>query len=152
MTVIRFNSSTLSTGQIGAALLDYIRDPKCEKIALFVTERSDDQQDSPWLMAVVTYQIPHVEPVHVLMDGYVLSAARYPRYMEVRDVLDAGEKAGKVWFCSVPAPFTQDLPADKSISVLQGLGSLTQLNASTRPQLFLLLSTLTEAQYEKSVN
>lgn len=143
-----------------AAILDIIRDIKTTKVTLFASPEvpTQDMSDSdgpetnlPLLAAMAEYKLPGVsEPLYVVFDGLFLTAARIPRYLEVRDLLDVAIASGKVFFDKVRAPFTSSLTPDAAAECLGNLGPVSALTGETRASYFRLLSNVSESDLAKS--
>lgn len=155
MHVIRFNNQ--STGMNAEALISMLKDAKCEEVCLYATESKTsanpeaiecNSENLPLMAAIATYKIPCVGEIIVLFDGVFLTAARWPRYTEVRAVLDEAQQSKKTKFCTKPVSFTSALDPYKAVQSLKDHGCLIDFSAKTRPQFFSMLSNLTEAQYE----
>src|SRR5471032_3384 len=86
--------------------------------------------------------------VAVVFDGAFLSAARYPRYSEVRLLLDAAVASDKVFFTERRAPFTSKKTNIDALGTLHNLGAFEKLTTTSRSRYFSLLSNLTEAELQ----
>lgn len=127
-----------------------IEDPKCTKVILIATVKEDEAReqamDLPQLVAVGVYDIPVVDKLYLIFDGTNLSVARYPRYLEVRDILDVAQKTDKVFYCEARAPLTSDLD-DKATLYTLLAAPHRPLNVESRPAYFELLSNFTEEEF-----
>ncbi|MFI8480154.1 hypothetical protein ACIGCM_06245 [Pseudomonas sp. NPDC078700] len=149
MVALRYSNS--STSDNVRVLLDIIRDPKCDRVTLFGTVREvpapgEQDPNMPLVAATVVYSIPGIDQIQVVFDGEFLTAVRYPRYLEVRDLLDVAVAAGNVYFSGERAPLTKALSPEHAAMVLGDLGDLKLLDAGSRASYFSLLSGLTEQQ------
>ncbi|NIF42038.1 hypothetical protein F3J14_14310 [Burkholderia sp. Tr-862] len=150
MSVIRWEPE--NTGKNTQALLAAIADPSIALVTLFASPTKPDadfaHSDGPDsnlpLLAALTES---VEGNLCVYDGLFLTAARRPRYLEVREVLDAAERSAKVYFAETRAPFTSALSAAQAAEKLRAIAASTRLTSATREDFFRLLSNLTEAQY-----
>lgn len=155
MLATRFKNAT-ATMINAETLIALINDQKCEQVVLFGSPRSptpdfarSDAPDTnlPLVAALAKYSIPGVSEVYVVFDGVFLTAARRPRYLEVRDLLDAAEQTSKVFFATQPVPFTSSKDPEKAAQIMIDTKPTVQLTTSTRPQYFALLCSIPEAQY-----
>ncbi|WP_198430910.1 hypothetical protein [Pseudomonas tolaasii] len=128
-----------------------IRDNKCDEIILFASVENDlgDEEarwnnNLPLVVALAKYIIPHVDSVLVVFDGMFLTAARYPRYGEVRNLLDVAVTSDKVYYSGQRAPLTSEMTPDEAVSTLIDLGSIQPLTVESRAEYFSLLSNFTE--------
>lgn len=138
------------------ALINLLKDPSCKEVILFATPEAPtadfselDGQESnlPLVAAVAKYAIPGITNVYVLFDGAFLTAARRPRFLEVRDLMDEAEKSGKAVFSPGKALFTSAREPVAAVTALLGLGSTTPFTSATRAQYFALLCDIPEANY-----
>lgn len=157
MVAIRHPSE--STLENLLALVGLINNPCSKKVVLFASPDSKAPEMSPsdgpennlpLLAAFVEYEIPKIDSVVVIFDGLFLTAARYPRYDEVRELLDLAQKSDKVFFSETRAPFTSSLSAEDAAKTLQSLLPIKRLTPETRADYFSLLHTWTEARYQES--
>ncbi|MFO1878966.1 hypothetical protein QOT71_12045 [Pseudomonas aeruginosa] len=149
MVALRYSNS--STSDNVRALCDIIRDPKCERVTLFGTVKEvsapgEQPPNLPLMAATAVYSIPSVDQVQVVFDGQFLTAVRYPRYLDVRDVLDVAVAAGNVYFSGERAPLTEAMSPEDAAEALGNLGDLKLLDAGSRGSYFSLLSGMTEQQ------
>lgn len=137
-------------------LVGLINDPACVEVTLFCSPSAptpdysdtDGLEDNlPVVAALAKYRIPGIDDLYIVFDGIFLTAARRPRYLEVRALLDASEKSGKVSFATNPVRFTSALSPTKAAEVLSNEQPTIQLLPSTRAQYFALLCSIPEAQY-----
>lgn len=156
MHAIRYKRS--STSDNLNSLLKLLNDPNCVEFVLFASPSkvTPDYSDSdggennlPLVAALAKYTIPGITDVYVLFDGMILSAARRPRYLEVRELLDVAEKSGKAFFFPGQAPFTAAKDAHTAVQTLLGLGNVLAFNEDTRAQYFSHLCSISEANYPK---
>lgn len=151
MAVTRWKNS--ATGENARTLIAAIKDPNIKLVTLFATsveadsaftaESDGPETNLPLLVALAESVTGNL----TVYDGVFLTAARKPRYLEVRDVLDAATGTNKVYFSERRAPFTSALPPYDAARKLGELAQASQLTAGTRPKFFRLLSGVTEAQY-----
>lgn len=151
--MVSLRYATKSTSDNVWALCDLIRDNKCDEIILFasvVNDLDDDEarynNNLPLVVALAKYIIPHVDSVFVVFDGVFLTAARYPRYGEVRDLLDVAVASDKVYYSGRRAPLTSEMTPDEAVSTLIGLGPIQPLTVDSRANYFSLLSSFTEEE------
>lgn len=154
---LRYSKQSANTGDKLKSILSAVTDPKVEQIILFATptKPTEDHSDSdgadtnlPEVAALAKGTIAGAD-VAVVFDGAFLSAARIPRYLEVKTLLDAAVESEKVYFASNRVPFTSGKTAADAATTFQSLGPFVKLTAATRPQYFSLLSNLTEAQLQQ---
>lgn len=151
MAVTRWKSSV--TGENARTLIDAINDPNIKLVTLFASPVEADSAFSadsdgpetnlPLLVALAESVTGNL----TVYDGLFLTAARKPRYLEIRDVLDTAVASNKVYFSERRTPFTSVLAPDDAAQKLSQLNPVLPLRAVTRPQFFRLLSGVTEAQY-----
>lgn len=154
MHAIRYENK--STTQNAGALIELLKDPKCTEVRLYSTastptpeysQNDGNENNLPLLVATAKYEIPSVGPIYILFDGLFLTAARRPRYLEVRDVLDVVTEVGRTTFCTVPVPFTSELPPHQAVETLLAAGHVEPLTDATRKAFFALLSMIPEESY-----
>lgn len=152
MATRKTHSDTVSNQK---ALLDVLANNTYRQVILFASPNVggsllNDGPDINWpLMAALVETAQGELEVY---DGVFLTAARYPRYQEVKSVLDAAETAsnGNVMYATAPLPFTSSKSADDAASDMRS-AKTDIFNKSTRAKFFKLLSRLTEEQYAKLV-
>lgn len=149
--MVSLRYATKSTSDNVWALCDLIRDNKCDEIILFSSVKNDlEGEHAKWnnnltlVVALAKYIIPHVDSVMVVFDGVFLTAARYPRYGEVRNLLDVAVASDKVYYSRQRAPLTSEMTPDEAVSTLIDLGSIQPLTVESRAEHFSLLSNFTE--------
>ncbi|MGE1153864.1 hypothetical protein [Pseudomonas kitaguniensis] len=149
--MVSLRYATKSTSDNVWALCDLIRDNKCDEIILFASVKNDLEDEHakcnnnlPLVVALAKYIIPHVDSVMVVFDGVFLTAARYPRYGEVRNLLDVAVASDKVYYSRQRAPLTSEMTPDEAVSTLIDLGSIQPLTVESRAEYFSLLSNFTE--------
>ena len=90
-----------NTTQHKDALIEKIKDPNTVKVTLFATKRevlaNTFETNLPLVAALV-----ETNTNYLLFDGLFLTAARNPRYYEVKRVLDEAVRTTKVTYCSKP--------------------------------------------------
>lgn len=157
MNALRFKNKDTNTNC--SALIQSIRHPQRGRVILFASPKETTDtytgSDGPWtnlplLSALVEYNLPAIEVLGIIFDGVFLTAARTPRYGEVRAVLDAAIESGNVFYCPRRAPFTSALKAGDAYKELLSLGLFEALDAHTRPSYFSLLSSVSEREILKS--
>jgi hypothetical protein len=149
MIANRYDLSSTSTNV--RALFDIFQDGQYKEMTFFATVRESDMpstQDLPWLGVLVTYNLPHMPPIYTLFDGYVLSAARQPRYDEIRRLLDLVVD-GNTKFCTVPVPLTCKLPAEAAVALILDLENVEPLSSESRPKYFKMLSMFSERSFKE---
>ncbi len=134
------------------AILDRLQSPNTIRIRLFATTReADGMSDNdgpdtnlPLLHALVQSIPQEGTPEYEIFDGIFLTAARRPRYLEVKKLLDVAiESRIPVEYGLRPTPFTSSMePAEAVILMLDQPVRL--LDERTRPEFFSLLSGLPE--------
>lgn len=143
-----------STMQNLEAILRLLQNPALGRVILFATHSEpshgysrNDGPDSnlPLVAALVEIKASDIPPMYVVFDGLFLTAARAPRYSEVRELLDAAVATGKAFFGGDPVPFTSSSPAEEAVATLLSSGELLPLDAATRPRYFALLSSVPES-------
>lgn len=156
MIAVRYENS--NTTENLSALVGLISSPGTVKVTLFASPASEaaemsqsdgPQTNLPLASAVVEYEIPKIETVAVVFDGLFLTAARYPRYGEIRHLLDVAEQSNLAFFSEVRAPFTSSLSAEDAARTLQSLAPVKPLTPKTRADYFSLLSNISEAKYRE---
>jgi len=156
-TVLRY-SKPGNTGDNLDLILDAIRDQRVEKIVFFATPTSpaegygdDDglETNLPLVAALVTGTFIGNIPIEIVLDGLFLTAARRPRYLEVRTMLDEAEKSGKAYFALDRVPFTSSLSPEDAAKTMKSLGPVSPLTPDSRRRYFSLLSGVTEKDYEQ---
>ncbi|PIF89723.1 hypothetical protein CLU86_0600 [Acidovorax sp. 62] len=154
MLATRYQNGNTSRNE--STLLGLINDPACSAVTLFCSpgtptadfsQTDGSENNLPLLAALAKYSIPGIDDVYIVFDGMFLTAARRPRYLEVRQILDTSEKSGKVSFATKPVPFTSALSPAEAVQTLLNAQPTVQLLGSTRAQYFALLCSIPEAQY-----
>jgi hypothetical protein len=107
--------------------------------------RNGPDSNFPLVSAIAEFEIPRIVTIRVVFDGVFLTAARLPRYGEVKELLNAVVSCGRGSFSAARAPFTAQLGAEEAFETLCRLPA-TPLTAETRPAYFSLLSTMNEAE------
>ncbi|KXK67606.1 hypothetical protein BC89_30525 [Pseudomonas monteilii] len=135
-----------------AALLEVFANNTFRRVIFFASpdeggSRSDGSESNWPLMAVLVEDQAGDLGVY---DGDFLTATRYPRYLEVKTVLDAAQASkGTVLYAKAPLPFTSgkspEAAAQDMLSVQTDV-----FDQSTRANYFKLLSRLTEKQYAQT--
>jgi hypothetical protein len=156
--VIAVRYENKNTTENLSAFVGLINSPCAKKVTLFASptgktaemSRSDGPETNlPLVSAIVEYDIPKVDTVAVVFDGLFLTAARYPRYGEIRHLLDVAEQSNNVSFSEVRAPFTSSLSPEDAVTTLQSLTPVKPLTPDTRAEYFSLLSNLSETKYRQ---
>ncbi|MDR5791694.1 hypothetical protein P9281_34675 [Caballeronia sp. LP003] len=152
MTVTR--KTTQNTTENARSLIRAIDDPNVRRVILFATQHTADvsfhqeggsEANLPLLAAVVE----SVEGNSDLYDGPFLTAVRRPRYLEIRDVLDAGTGKRRVFFAPKPVPFTSHALPESAVRTLLSHGPFAELTDESRSTFFGLLSSLSESALAK---
>ena len=136
-----------NTTQNKDALIEKIEDPNTVKITLFATKRevlaNTFETNLPLVVALV-----ETNTNYLLFDGLFLTAARNPRYYEVKRVLDEAIQTTKVAYCSKPVEYTRDLNEDLVVKYLinESNNSSYLLTADSRKSFFAILSNITEKE------
>ena len=154
MLATRYRNGNTSANEV--TLVGLINDPACSKVILFgspsaptpdFSETDGLENNLPLMAALAKYSIPGIDDLYVVFDGMFLTAARQPRYLEVRQVLDVAENSGKVFFATKSVPFTSALSPSKAAKLLLSHVPTVPLAPSSRAQYFSLLCGIPEAQY-----
>lgn len=154
MLVTRYTNT--STTHNLSSLVRLMNDPNCVEIRLFATgpagavgysESDGPETNPPLVSATARYVIPGISDVYVLFDGLFMTAARRPRFLEVKQLMDTAEASGKVSFFPAAVPFTSATEPNTAVATLLGLGPLTPFNQATRAEYFSLLCCIPEEQY-----
>lgn len=136
-------------------LIEYINMPECIQVLLFATHnkptpgfsRNDGPETNlPLMGAILLIELQEFN-AYVIFDGLFLTAQRYPRYKEVKEVLDVAMTSDKTYFIEVPVPFTSSWGPVGAIDQLLPLPR-QKLTQDSRRNFFSLLCNLTEQQYE----
>ncbi|MGC0293079.1 hypothetical protein ACPIMS_18545 [Acinetobacter baumannii] len=136
-------------------LIEYIKMPECIQVLLFATHNKptpgfsrDDGPETnlPLMGAIVLVELEEFN-AYVIFDGLFLTAQRYPRYREVKEVLDAAVTSDKAYFINIPVPFTSSWGPVGAVDQLIHLPR-EKLTSESRRNYFNLLCNLTEKQYE----
>lgn len=158
VSVIRNVSSSSNTSYKLKSIIAAIRDPRVARITLYATPSSPTEDYSdldgaeanlPEVAALATGTFIGDAPIDVVFDGAFLTAARYPRYAEVRTLLDEAEKSGKVYFSTERVPFTANKSDCEAAAIMRTKAKLTLLTNQTRASYFSLLSNVTEKEINK---
>lgn len=137
-------------------LIGLINDPNSSAIILFgspssptreFTRTDGPETNLPLVAALAKYSIPRIDNLYVVFDGLFLTAARRPRYLEVRQLLDVAEKSNKVTFATTSVPFTSELSPSAAAEILLSHQPTVQLSPASRSKYFSLLCSIPEAQY-----
>jgi len=148
MTAIRYGNGT--TNQNEQAIIEILKDKNTQKVIFFASPTTNQEESDvnlPLMSALVEYKIPGAGMTKVIYDGEFLTAARRPRYLEIKNVLDNAESSEKIYFSLKRAPFTSDMAPKEAATALESLGSQEQLTTATRAQYFSMLSNITEEDY-----
>lgn len=138
-----------NTTQNKDALIKKIVDPNTVKVTLFATKRevlaNTFETNLPLVVALV-----ETNTNYLLFDGLFLTAARNPRYYEVRSVLDISVQSTKVNYCSKPVEYTRDLNEDLVVKYLinESNNSSYLLTEDSRKSYFAILSNITEDKFD----
>ena len=138
-----------NTTQNKDALIEKIKDPNTVKVTLFATKRevlaNTFETNLPLVVALV-----ETNTNYLLFDGLFLTAARNPRFYEVRSVLDEAIRTTKVNYCSKPVEYTRDLNEDLVVKYLinESNNSSYLLTVDSRKSYFAILSDITEDKFD----
>ena len=136
------------------SILDRLRSPNTILIRLFATTREADGlsiKDGPDtnlpLLHALVQSIPQKDtPEYEIFDGLFLTAAREPRYQEVRTLLDEVIKSRTpVEYGLRPIPFTSSLEPEEAL-ILMLHQPVRLFDEKTRPEFFSLLSGVPEGK------
>lgn len=156
--IVRSSKISSNTGEKLAEILALLRDPSVERVTFFATplapgegygDADGAESNLPEMVALVEGKFAGMVDNVIVLDGAFLTAARIPRYREVRELLDEAQESGKIFFSKTRAPFTSGLKANEAASVLSNLGPLKHFTAASRAEYFSLLSNLTETELAK---
>lgn len=141
-----------STTENARGLIETINDPNTATVTLFASPTSTDasysHSDGPDTNLPLLSALAHSSAGNTtVFDGVFLTAARQPRYLEVRDVLDAAIASGKVYFGASRAPFTSAQTPVDATRTLSAVSPVEKLTSSNRAEFFRLLSGVTEANF-----
>lgn len=154
MIAIRYRNG--NTGENSYTLIGLIKDKNCIEVNLFATPSiiDSDHQDLnglkgnlPLMAAIAKYKIPGIDEVYVVFDGLFLTAVRRPRYLEVKEVLDAAEQSEKIFFSKSAVSFTSDLQPEMAVETLLKSRPTTSFSKTTRQEYFSLLCSIPESKY-----
>lgn len=144
------------TGSNLRALVKVINDPACTEVRLFASPtevtaaylsiKDGPETNLPLVAACCRYSVADIADVYVLFDGLFLTAARRPRGLEVRELLDEAQASGKAKFGTARADFTATLDAEAAVRLLLKVPT-AELTPASRAQYFGLLSSVPEASY-----
>jgi len=154
MDVVRYQNR--STSENLDAILNRLWSPGTILIRLFATIRDTEgmgvkdgsEVNLPLLHALVESTPNENTPKYEIFDGLFLTAARIPRYLEVRTLLDEAVKSRvPVYFGLRPIPFTSSMQPEEALMIM--LEQPTRmLEEQTRPEFFTLLSCMSEEQLD----
>lgn len=144
-----------NTTQNCCNLIDYLKMPECIQVILFATSdkpnngysRNDGPETNLPLMGALALVELHNFKVYVIFDGLFLTAQRYPRYKEVKAVLDTAIASNKTYFINEAVPFTSSWNPMNAVSQLIPYPK-EQLTSETRSKYYSLLSHYSEKEYE----
>ena len=87
----------------------------------------------------------------ILHDGVFLTAARIPRYLEVKAVLDEAIVSNKAAYCNESVKCTSKKSEEDAVEYLlnKSNGKRFMFDQLTRPVYFSLLSSITEDELQK---
>lgn len=146
-----FRQESKGTGDNRDAMLNAINSSDCIKFTLFATLREDrigcnsvERSNLPILMAIAEY-----DDKFLVFDSAYLTAAREPRYYEVKAILDSADKSNKVQFCNMPVEYTGCIDVDISARYLLKEAELYAYyySSSSRENFFSMLSNVPESQF-----
>jgi len=156
--VISLRYDNTSTDANLAAITGLIKSKEVKKVIFFsspseltdnATNADGPNTNFPLVSVLVLYEIPNIASLYILFDGCFLTAQRYPRYCEVRDLLDVALAKGNVFFSTQTVDFTSGKPADVAVNELLSIDSLEPLDETTRADYFSKLCVLTEEQMQE---
>ena len=133
MAILRYEDKT--TDQNADAIIAFINDDNTNRVIFFAspTQRMQADANLPLLSAFAEYEIPGIGAIQVIFDGdHFLTAARKPRYLEVKSVLDCAESSGKAFFATDRVNFTSKMSPEDAAKTLSSVQNLVQLTSSTR--------------------
>lgn len=146
-----FRHEILSTHENEENIIKFINDKDTIKVTLFATKSevlgNAIDTNLPLMAAIV-----ETNSNFILFDGNFLTAARNPRYYEVRNVLNNAENSNKVAYCSKPVEYTYELDAELAVKYLLHESNNTSylLTPRSRENYFSLISSISEAELNRS--
>ncbi|AGN82314.1 MULTISPECIES: hypothetical protein [Pseudomonas] len=147
MEINRKTSSDTDTNL--KALLDVFAQNNFQTVIFFASPTvggSDhDGPDTNWpLMAAL---VQTLQGNYDIYDGLFLTAKRYPRYMEVKSLLDAAVAVsnGSVHYAPAPLPFTAGKTEEDALAMMLSVQTKV-FDQDSRADYFRLLSRVTEKQ------
>lgn len=153
VNAIRFKNGNTSENE--EAIVRLITHPDLKCLKLFAAKHPPSSGTSnclatnlPSLAALAEMKIQGFPSVFWVFDGTFLTAVRRTRYLEVQQVLDAACKSNKAWYCADDIELTDPLTPEDAAVYLDGLPT-HQLDDTTRPRFFSLLSSLSEEQMNR---
>ncbi|WP_151828394.1 hypothetical protein [Acinetobacter oleivorans] len=137
-----------------STLKKYISMPECIQVLLFATHNKptpgfsrDDGPETnlPLMGAIILLELQEFN-AYVIFDGLFLTAQRYPRYKEVKEVLDAAVTSDKTYFIDISVPFTSTWGPVGAVDQLLPLPR-QKLTPDSRKNFFKLLCNISEEKY-----
>ncbi len=154
MLATRYENNVTDTN--AATLKGLIDDPSCLEVVLYSSHRVKTKEfndfdgpetNLPLVSALAKYSIPGINDIYVVFDGIFLTAARRPRYLEVKELLDVAVHSEKVSFFEDNIQFTSALDPVSAANTMLNFKPTRLLSSATRAQYFSLLSHISEEQY-----
>lgn len=155
MTATRYETHNTSANL--NTIIGMLNDAKTDRVILFATEtqptdsfnhQSDGPETNlPLVAALAEFKIPGGSPLYVVFDGLFLTAARHPRYLEVRALLDASIASDRAFFSQTRVPFTSTLSPEEAAQTLLQIAPVVELTNANRSVYFGLLSSLPESAF-----
>lgn len=142
-----------NTGENKDSLINFIKDNDTSRVTLFATSDIEDSKSSNYIPSVnlpVLVALVEQKDKYVLFDGNFLTAVRYPRYSEIKLVLDEAIMSGKVDFCNVRIGFTRAMDSNSARDYLISnyYCNIYLLDKDSRKEYFSLLSNFSESEMQ----
>lgn len=152
MSISYTRKTTHTTSENLKFALDEFTSENTSDIFFFASGINDVADESEANLPLMYMLVKGFEPgqghTFSVYDGLFLTAARRPRYLEIKELLDIACKSGKAYFSSLRAPYTYGLsPQNATHTLLELKDSFQPLTTQTRDQYFSMLSTIPEAEY-----
>ncbi len=133
------------------SLINVIQDNDTLRVTLFATNDIADSESNKYIPSCnlpVLVALAEQKDKYLLFDGNFLTAVRYPRYSEVKLVLDEAVKSSKVGFCNERISFTRTMNSNSARDYLLSDYScnIYLLDNNSRKEFFKLLSKITESE------
>lgn len=152
MAITYTRKTAYTTGENRDHALEELASENISEVIFFASDVSsvpdENEANLPLMYMLAKGFEPGQGHIFSVYDGLFLTAARRPRYLEIKDLLDVACDSGKAYFSPLRAPYTATLkPQDAARTLLNLKQSFKPLNPQTREEYFSMLSTIPEAQY-----